>query len=115
MISKSEVLIANELATAGIAYDYELPLHGHGGKVRYPDFTIADADTGETWYWEHLGMLSDAGYRERWRLKLAWYRANGVKPHAEGGGPKGRLVTTEEVAGFSTPQIQQVIRLIKGN
>jgi hypothetical protein len=64
MISKSEVIIANELAAAGIVYEYELPFIGTDGTPRYPDFTIEDADTGITWYWEHLGMLGNTKYDE---------------------------------------------------
>jgi len=37
---------------------------------RYPDFVIADDDSGETYYWEHLGMMSDPEYRKRWSSKL---------------------------------------------
>ena len=30
-------------------------------------------DLGPTVYWEHLGMLSDSVYAERWRAKREWY------------------------------------------
>ena len=38
-------------------------LNGMGAGARYPDFTIADHAQGVTFYWEHLGMLADPGYR----------------------------------------------------
>jgi hypothetical protein len=41
-------------------------------------------------------MLQRPSYRRKWEAKLAWYRSNGVLPHAEGGGPMGVLVTTED-------------------
>jgi ATP-dependent exoDNAse (exonuclease V) alpha subunit len=85
MISKSEVIIANELATSGIVYEYERPFIGKDNSRRYPDFTIEDADTGTTWIWEHLGMLGDAEYERKWSLKLAWYQENGILPHDKGG------------------------------
>lgn len=113
MISKSEVLIANELQTAGIEYAYERPLVVTDGSRRYPDFTIEDAETGNTWYWEHLGMKGDAEYDRKWGLKLQWYRNNGILPEEAGGGPNGILITTEEVGGIQTDQIAAIVARIK--
>lgn len=115
MISKSEVIIANELAAAGIVYEYERPYIGSDGSRRYPDFTIEDADTGITWFWEHLGMLGDAGYERKWTAKLAWYRSNGIISEEEGGGPNGTLLTTTEMAGIEHAQIARNIRTIKSD
>ncbi|HDQ70555.1 MAG TPA: hypothetical protein ENN19_00480 [Chloroflexi bacterium] len=36
-----------------------------------PDFTIGFA--GDTYYWEHLRMLSVPAYREGWERKRRWY------------------------------------------
>jgi hypothetical protein len=113
MISKSEVIIANELASAGVEYEYERPYLGEDKTRRYPDFTIEDAGTGVTWFWEHLGMLGDEEYERKWGLKLAWYRANGIKPREEGGGPNGTLVTSTETEGIDHAQIQKLIKTIK--
>lgn len=52
--------------------------------MRYPDFTVDDAETGRRVLIEHLGMLDRPDYAERWERKLAWYRAAGVRPHDEG-------------------------------
>jgi len=112
MISKSEVIIANELASAGIEYEYERPCVGKDKTRRYPDFTIEDADTGMTWFWEHLGMLGDAEYEHKWKLKLEWYRENGIKPAEEGGGPSGTLVTSSETQGIDQVQIRKLIKAI---
>ncbi len=113
MISKSEVIIANELATAGIVYEYERPFVGKDKSRRYPDFTIEDADSGITWFWEHLGMLGDPEYERKWKLKVAWYEENGVIPHDKGGGPNGSLVTSSETEGIDYGQIAQLIKVIK--
>ena len=113
MISKSEVIIANELQSAGLDYAYERPLIVSDGSRRYPDFTIEDAETGNVWYWEHLGMKGDAEYDRKWALKLRWYRDNGILPDQEGGGPNGILVTTEEFGGIQTGQITALISKIK--
>jgi hypothetical protein len=112
MISKSEVIIANELATAGIVYEYERPFVGKDGTRRYPDFTIEDADTGVTWFWEHLGMLGNGEYDWKWARKLSWYRSNGVLPDEEGGGPNGTLLTTTGTEGINQAQITANIRKI---
>ena len=114
MISKSEVIIANELASAGIEYEYERPYIGKDKTRRYPDFTIEDADTGITWFWEHLGMLGDAEYERKWKLKLAWYRENGIILDGEGEGATGRLLTSTETDGIDQNQIVRLIRRIKG-
>ena len=114
MISKSEVIIANELTSAGVVYEYERPFVGKDNTRRYPDFTIEDADTGITWFWEHLGMLGDAQYDRKWEAKLKWYRSNGVLPDSEGGGPSGTLLTSTEISGIDHNQIAAYIKKIKG-
>ena len=66
--SKSEVIIADGLLAQGIRdYIYERPLVGPDGIPRYPDFTIEDAESGITVYWEHLGLLEDPTYADRWK------------------------------------------------
>jgi hypothetical protein len=113
MISKSEVIIGNELASEDIEYEYERPYIGQDKTRRYPDFTIEDADTGMTWLWEHLGMLGDEEYERKWKLKLAWYRDNGIKPDEEGGGSNGTLLTSTELDGINHDQIAKHIKKIK--
>lgn len=79
--SKSEVIIANELLAQGIdRYEYEQELTLSSGETRYPDFTIVDDDTGESYYWEHLGLLHNPEYRARWEKKLAAYKAANILP-----------------------------------
>lgn len=113
MISKSEVIIANELHAAGIVYEYERPFVGKDGTRRYPDFTIEDADTGVTWFWEHAGMIGDAEYDRKWTAKQKWYRENGVLSDEEGGGPTATLVTSTEIEGIDHHQIAGLIKRIK--
>ena len=69
--SKSEVIIANLLHAAGIAYRYEEPLHYDGGKI-LPDFTIY-LSNGQKIFWEHVGMLGVEDYDKRWAEKLRVY------------------------------------------
>ena len=95
--SKSEVIIANELLAQGIdRYEYEAELKLPNGETRYPDFTIVDDDTGECYYWEHLGLLHNPDYAKRWKRKLALYRDAEILPHEEGGGCAGTLIVTKD-------------------
>ncbi len=113
--SKSEVIIADLLLTKGLQhYLYEKRLVGSDGSVRYPDFTIEDAATGQTVYWEHLGMLHDPEYRARWDKKLAWYRDQEILPHEEGGGPGGTLIVTrdDEKGGIDSGQLEQLVEMV---
>ncbi len=109
--SKSEVIIANELHQLGVDYSYEQPFVGSDGKVRYPDFTIEDAESGQLILWEHLGMLRDPSYRKRWEDKLAWYRKEGVLPRSEGGSARATLVITrdDDRGGIDTGEIDHLI------
>jgi hypothetical protein len=116
--SKSEVIIANELYAQGIDYyEYESPLKLPSGETRYPDFTIVDDDTGETFYWEHLGLLHNPDYASRWRRKLAAYRAAGIIPHDEttdigDGQRRGILICTRDDSqgGIDAQAIANVIK-----
>ena len=109
--SKSEVIIANLLHAKGIDYRYEEPLE-IDGLTKYPDFTIEDDDTGERYYWEHVGLLSDGGYRQRWRDKVAWLKAHGILPREKGGGgPMGTLVITQDSVdgGIDSEAVSQLV------
>ena len=108
--SKSEVVIANLLHANGVDYRYEEALEIEGA-VKYPDFTIEDDDTGEVYYWEHLGMLSNMGYRRRWEDKKEWFRRHGILPMSEGGGPEGTLVTTRDSdsGGIDSEEVAKIV------
>lgn len=91
--SKSEVIVAYALEKLGLSPAYEIPLYASKGDkrdFRLPDFTIMYE--GETWYWEHLGMLSNPRYAEGWEKKEAWYREHGYWD---------RVVTSEDGADGS--------------
>ncbi len=108
--SKSELLIAEALESEEVDFIYEKPLT-LGGKTRYPDFTIEDDISGRTVYWEHLGMLNRADYRDAWKKKLAWYRTNGVHPVDESDNGDEVLVITTDSAenGFNMGQVKKLI------
>jgi len=75
--SKSEVIVADTLTSLGISYEYEQKLSSVSDPrdFRLPDFTVSYE--GDTFYWEHLGMLSVPSYREQWERKRNWYEKNG--------------------------------------
>lgn len=77
--SKSESLIAIYLYINHIPYHYEEKLLV-GGKNVYPDFTIRHPITGETFYWEHFGMMDNEDYAQSCRRKINSYMANGFVP-----------------------------------
>lgn len=113
--SKSEVIIANELARK-VEYTYEQPLT-IDGVTKYPDFTIEDSESGRNFYWEHCGMLHVPSYRRRWEEKLAWYKTKGILSHEEGGGPKGTLIVTRDEANGSidSSKINQlIVKMLNG-
>ena len=74
--SKSEVIIANALHRLGVNYAYERGFTADDGSLMLPDFTAFDSDNNPL-VWEHLGMLHQATYAQRWEEKLACYQANG--------------------------------------
>lgn len=76
--SKSEVIVADTLTRLAISYKYEEPLYAKDDPTdfRLPDFTVTYE--GDTWYWEHLGMLSVPSYADAWERKRAWYERRGL-------------------------------------
>jgi hypothetical protein len=110
--SKSELIIADELFGRDIHYELEPEVTDQHGASRWPDFVIDDAATGRRIYWEHLGMLNDPVYRERWERKLKWYAAQGIEEandESPDGGPNGLLVITrdDERGGISSKVIAE--------
>ena len=66
--------------------------------MKLPDFTIRWA--GDTWYWEHEGMLHDPKYRQHQEAKHAWYEKHGFAD---------RLIVTTEGPGFDSQVAQSTI------
>jgi hypothetical protein len=117
--SKSEVIISDALFAHDIFYEYEPRLEAPDGSFRRPDFSIDDAAGGRRIYWEHLGMLGDPIYAERWERKLKWYAAVGVREPGESnpeGGPEGMLIVTrdDEHGGISSQGIDQKVAALFG-
>jgi len=52
-----------------------------------------------TFYWEHLGLLDDPGYRARWQRKRKEYLAAGILPWNEAAGADRMLIETRDDPG----------------
>ena len=101
--SKSEVIIADRLYAHGLDYTYEPELELES-KIKRPDFSVIDGDTGIKWYWEHCGMMSDPTYKRNWEDKKEFYKKNGI---VEG---KNLIVTyDDEKGGLDSYEIDQII------
>lgn len=113
--SKAELAIAEKLHAMGVPYVYEQPLV-LGGKMRWPDFTIEDDASGITYYWEHLGLLSDPAYAQRWATKRKAYLAEGVQPVDSVNGAERVLIETTEVegTGLNMLEIERLARIVLG-
>lgn len=110
--SKSELIIADALYDADVDYEYE-PEVTFNGITRWPDFYIDDAATGRRIYWEHLGMLQDPVYRQRWERKLEWYAAQDIREDTDHAGGKGGLLIVtrdDERGGISSKEIKALVR-----
>lgn len=86
--SKSEVLIDMLLHNHRIPFRYECALNINGTTF-FPDFTIRHPKTGETFYWEHFGIMDDPAYVKKVYSKLEIYAHHGMIPSIN-------LITTYE-------------------
>lgn len=95
--SKSEVIIANMLFSEEIPFLYEEPLYAPDGTMYLPDFTVTFR--GETYYWEHVGLINNRAYMEHWKEKEEWYHKHFP----------GQLIVTYESSNLS----QDAMKIIK--
>lgn len=111
MISKSEVIIADKLHNNKIQYAYEAPITDEKGITIHPDFTIEDSDTGITYYWEHLGLLTKDDYRSKWKRKTEWYTRNGIVEYTVNPDADKQLIITRDKSdgGIDSSEIKEII------
>ena len=100
--SKSEVMIANALAQAGIPYRYECPLVLKKVTI-HPDFTVLRVRDRRVFYWEHLGMIDDLSYIKNAAQRIHLYQSEGFYP----GDPI--IITTES---YGKPLNNVILRQI---
>lgn len=111
MISKSEVIIADKLHNNNIQYAYEAPITDDRGITIHPDFTIEDNDTGITYYWEHLGMLTKDDYRSKWKRKQEWYEKMRIVEYTKNKDADFQLIITRDKpdGGIDSTEIKNII------
>lgn len=111
MISKSEVIIADKLHNNQVQYAYEAPISDSSGITIHPDFTIEDSNTGITYYWEHLGLLTKDDYRSKWKRKTEWYERNGIIEYTKNPDADKQLIITRDKpdGGIDSPEIKEII------
>ena len=80
MRSKSEVIIADQLAAAGVDYEYETPLT-HRRRRAIAGLHDRRRRSRPTYYWEHCGMLAFPSTRAMGEEER-WYRAQEILPLA---------------------------------
>jgi len=96
-----------------------LPAPDDPHDFRLPDFTIGYQ--GDTFYWEHLGMLNVPSYRLGWERKRRWYEERLEIPVVGDGADPAQsveagiypLVITsrdDEVGGMDAQHIEQLAR-----
>lgn len=114
MISKSEVIIADKLLHNNIPYAYETAITDDRGITIHPDFTIEDSDSGITYYWEHLGMLTKDDYRSKWKRKQEWYERNNVVEYTINPDADKQLIITRDKpdGGIDSSEIKEILEKI---
>lgn len=102
--SKAESLIAAMLENRRIPFRYEAPLSIEE-KLFFPDFTVMRRSDHCVFYWEHLGLMDDAAYRQHAYEKLHCYAEAGILPFQN-------LITTYEspLQPFDAARIDRIIR-----
>jgi len=103
--SKIEYIIAKTLEELGIDFEYEPKDFLREYHVK-PDFKFFI--NNEAYYLEHLGIMTDVGYRERWIHKFEIYKKIGIVD---------RLITTSEKQEKSDVEnnLKRIIDDIKSN
>lgn len=102
--SKSEVIIAVQLAMHDIPFKYE-PAVALGDKVVYPDFVVFNFKEEKIIYWEHAGMMDDDGYTENIFNKLFSYGHYGINVG------QNLILTTEwEKYPLSAVNVEKIVK-----
>lgn len=96
--SKSEVIISNMLWDREIPFRYETPLFAPDGTFYLPDFTITFR--GESFFWEHFGLMDKPAYKAHADVKRAWYDKHFA----------GKLIVTEEGPDLSKNALTAIER-----
>ena len=80
--SKSEIIVADVLASLNVPYRYEFPhelksVESSRSVSVYSDFTCLNVRTRKEFVWEHFGMMDDADYAQNAVVKIEMYQNSG--------------------------------------
>ena len=79
--SKSELIIADRLDSAGVPYIYEYTTGlSDGDYIFHPDFLVLNKRTRQQFFWEHCGKMDDPSYCAETQYRLDKYAQNGYFP-----------------------------------
>ena len=78
--STAEALIANKLYQRGIPYKTDVEFGVDNFSSYWVDFVIINPNTGEKFYWEHLGMMDKPDYVAKNIKKLEFYASKDLYP-----------------------------------
>lgn len=99
--SKVEWIIYTALRNSGLRFVYEAPLKLKNLSYEiHPDFTITSPN-GETYYWEHLGMLDSRKYYRDWQERKRHYEEHGLMDN---------VVTTDDLRGIKDEFLEAVVQ-----
>lgn len=102
--SKSELLIYEKMLEKALKPLYEKELSWDEGDRVLPDFTLSIGN--REIYWEHLGMLGNAGYRKHWESKKRRYAEHGISEE------EGNLILSKDdeyTGAFDAGAIEELI------
>jgi hypothetical protein len=99
--SMPEKLIAEYLARCNIKFDYEAPIDTGLGYSYFPDFTLHIG--GETFFFEHFGLLSDPNYADKSKRKISWFEEN----------YPGRLLVSTAPYSLLLPSVRGIVKEFK--
>lgn len=98
--SKIEWIIFTALRNSGLRFEYEKPLKLKNLSYEiHPDFTVT-LPTGETFYWEHLGMLDTRKYYRDWQERKDQYKRHGLLDN---------VITTDDLEGAKEEKLEEVL------
>ena len=75
--SKSELVIAERFEIMGIPFRYECAVSVEW-QHWFPDFLVMNSRTGQEYYWEHFGLMSDASYCLNALRKIETFAKQGI-------------------------------------
>lgn len=102
--SKSESDIVSRLENFDVPYHYDEVININGTRINM-DFVCLNVNSGQKWYWDHRGMMSNPSYIEKALFCEKVYLNAGIIPGVN-------LILTNETSShpLQIPDIDEMIR-----